>query len=696
MLESKFGKIVLAVIGTVLMLAFVLPAGFTNMAGRNVEVGEVNGEAIRPEEVRAAQALFQRASRIVVPTQQGLIPLTSAVFGNATAELEGDPLTFYLLLLEAAQNGSAVTAQQVAEQLTALNAQIRLDPQDGQEQTVEFANLTGEGIRTRYLQAAKAVLDVNQSRNRYTSFVKISRPVADYALASTAQEVTLDAVPFDAEDYVAQVPAPEPSAMQEQFETYKDNPAGNVTPENPFGFGYRLPDRVKFQYLAVERADVEAQVRQQLREQSLRERELALYGYWRENRTLFPAPTTQPTTPTTQPATQPGGSDALTAEANPEVRQFLDEQSATLEGQAGAEEWQAYVAVHDDVVERYLTQQANALETRVMGRAIEILNADYRQFEVARKQNETAPETRVGVPVTADNYLESVADAVAEREGVRPTVRSYGREFTSVDQLGETEAVGPIAEAFLVAGQGQFLPFPIYLGSQLIPLLEGEQAEQAEESPIGLSTFEPSQVLSDTNDNVYVFRATEALDDAPPASLAEVEQQVREDLKLREAYQLALKEAAALVEQARETGSLQQAASDRVRRVDAFVPGRGPLDFEPLGGPLTQPGLQSLADGIYAMLPTEETAADNGASNTATIELPSAGRVLAAQVVEVVAPWMTERERATMLAAIRQQLSTQVLQDPGLASEFLSAENVAERVGFTGRDDEEDGEEAAE
>jgi len=51
-----------------------------------------------------------------------------------------------------------------------------------------------------------------------------------------------------------EIPAEE--VVKEQFDRYKDNVPGQVSESNPYGFGYRLPDRVQFDYIALKLSDV--------------------------------------------------------------------------------------------------------------------------------------------------------------------------------------------------------------------------------------------------------------------------------------------------------------------------------------------------------------------------------------------------------------------------------------------------------
>jgi len=65
---------------------------------------------------------------------------------------------------------------------------------------------------------------------------------------------TEDSAPDEAPD------EPNEEKISEHFEKYKNVFAGDVSKENPYGFGYKLDDRVQLEYIAVKLDDVSAQV----------------------------------------------------------------------------------------------------------------------------------------------------------------------------------------------------------------------------------------------------------------------------------------------------------------------------------------------------------------------------------------------------------------------------------------------------
>ena len=53
---------------------------------------------------------------------------------------------------------------------------------------------------------------------------------------------------------------PSEEKMSEHFKKYRTFSAGDINDKNPYGFGYKLPDRVRLEYIAVKLDDVSAVV----------------------------------------------------------------------------------------------------------------------------------------------------------------------------------------------------------------------------------------------------------------------------------------------------------------------------------------------------------------------------------------------------------------------------------------------------
>ena len=61
---------------------------------------------------------------------------------------------------------------------------------------------------------------------------------------------------FNASYFANKEEIPSEETVAAQFDKYKANFPGEVSEANPFGFGYRLPDRVQFDYIALKLSDV--------------------------------------------------------------------------------------------------------------------------------------------------------------------------------------------------------------------------------------------------------------------------------------------------------------------------------------------------------------------------------------------------------------------------------------------------------
>ncbi|MBN1456834.1 MAG: hypothetical protein JW912_03175 [Sedimentisphaerales bacterium] len=77
------------------------------------------------------------------------------------------------------------------------------------------------------------------------------------AIVRSGQELSSEFVKISAEDFIDDQPEPTEEELYQQFAKYKQFLPGRVTAENPYGFGYHLPDRAQLEYLFVKRSDVE-------------------------------------------------------------------------------------------------------------------------------------------------------------------------------------------------------------------------------------------------------------------------------------------------------------------------------------------------------------------------------------------------------------------------------------------------------
>lgn len=753
-MQGRLGKIVLVVLGVVLMLVFILPAGLPDMVGSSGNYGTLDGEDVTASDVINADNLYQYArTRIQVRGPEGrYVPLTFAIFRDYDERLADDPELFHLLLKEAEAKGALMPPEPLRERLEMLEAAVLIEDRNSpdNQRLASLDTITGERLLQDVMAAARAVLSVERSLIQYAEFPRVSQPVLDYYVALQEQQVDLRTVVFDAESFLDQVASPSQAQVSEHFEKYKENLEGNADRENPFGFGYRQPDRVRLEYVMIPGDLARRHVVRELTAMPLAEREQDLYRYWRENRAQFPAPSTRPATgpatqpagnetpsndpatqpaadpadaaepaaaslgqeaPATQPATQPATGPstqpadelaALQAEGNPEVRQFLEEQAAAIAGTPDEANWRAFMAAHDRVVQRFVDTRTSELKSNISRRVREILAADYRAFDLSRATASatTAPaaRSRVGVPVDDPEYLQRLADMIREQFGVRPRVAIYNQHLDH-DDLADESVVGPIAGAVSMDLQAMF---PDYVLGTAVPLLEAEQRDLIERRGFGLDTFEPSRTLVDLTGSEFVFRLTEALPDAPPSDMAQVQEQVVEDLRRLAAYELAVERAQALAEEARRT-SLDEAASAAgltVHDPELFVPSAGPVDAEAFGGEADSTVMppaerNALAEAIYGMLTDPELAEVE--QPVSVLEIRPAHRAVVAELQALEGGWASEELLALRREQLREQLRQQSILLSTPAEDFFDFDRVAARIGYERerpRRDEEAEEEA--
>jgi acyl-CoA-binding protein len=71
-----------------------------------------------------------------------------------------------------------------------------------------------------------------------------------------SETIDVEFVKFDSATFAETQQQPSEEKMLEHFQRFKDTYAGDVSEENPYGFGYKLPDMVQFEYMAVKLDDI--------------------------------------------------------------------------------------------------------------------------------------------------------------------------------------------------------------------------------------------------------------------------------------------------------------------------------------------------------------------------------------------------------------------------------------------------------
>jgi hypothetical protein len=84
----------------------------------------------------------------------------------------------------------------------------------------------------------------------------VTAPQLMHMASWETEAVDVNFVRFDSAMFADEQPEPTRLALTEHFEKYKKYFAGELSEENPYGFGYKQPDRVELEYIAIMLGDV--------------------------------------------------------------------------------------------------------------------------------------------------------------------------------------------------------------------------------------------------------------------------------------------------------------------------------------------------------------------------------------------------------------------------------------------------------
>ena len=166
------------------------------------------------------------------------------------------PSNIYWLLLknEAQLAGIRVPNEQAGELLG------QVIPQLFNGQT--YSQLIGV-LRDRYglpekqlLAIFSELLAIMQYAQMICSNEDVTSSQIAQAVATTAESIDAELVEFNPTVFASSIENPASSIEQEHFNKYKKFSPSAVSEENPYGFGYKLPDRVQLEYLIVRLDDV--------------------------------------------------------------------------------------------------------------------------------------------------------------------------------------------------------------------------------------------------------------------------------------------------------------------------------------------------------------------------------------------------------------------------------------------------------
>lgn len=166
-----------------------------------------------------------------------------------------DSAYFWLLLKnEAHRSGIRVANTDAGKLLT------NVIPQLYQNQ-VTYRQLVGTllagGISEKQiLTAFSDLLAVLQYSHLICANENVTASQAKHLAARQIETIDVDFVRIGAEFFAKSQDAPAEDVIAAHFNKYKEIEPATVTAENPYGFGYKLPDRLRLEYIAVKLDDI--------------------------------------------------------------------------------------------------------------------------------------------------------------------------------------------------------------------------------------------------------------------------------------------------------------------------------------------------------------------------------------------------------------------------------------------------------
>ena len=642
---QRNGKKLLAVIGVALMVVFIIPPSMMNggsgpgdsVIGNFGGAPGKGGTPITAGELQQASAQLQELTRIVRREKENYIPLplyglAQRVGGQAARPafdaLTGDKAAYWLLLQEADRSGTAASAEDVDQTLDGL-----LYRPAGTRDPAEFVPVDALPAETRKQVRAVTAgwLAVMARFDRARDAMKISRPVVERAVGRGYQQIDLSLVSFPAADYAEKVPAATDAQLETFFKQHADQVAGEASAENPFGFGYRVPAGVKYQYVSLPTAAVEEAVRG---EKSQYDWEVLARKYYLEHPEEFrpvPPPVSESTTePATQPALPP------------------------------------FDQVRDQAVEAVFRPAVQARREAILAVVRQKMKGDDASMS-ALKSLVADVQKQFGVPLAPADRTSSfqTQEQLAAEPGLGKATATVGTGLSAQEV--------PFTQYALAAATPQDESNPVDPGVNLKVMQPSEPLEQtaAPVGPVSADTPVPA---------TYVFRLTAAEPPHAATDLAPVKQRVAADWKREQAFGLAKKAADAVVDKARDT-TLASAAGDRkIFQTGPF----GAYNFRPESAGLptdTAPAAaQAFAQGALDLLSLPAKTEHP----TGRIDLPALGRSMAATVTSVRPVWTDPQQREMLDGMVAGQLR-QTLSQLAAGTEksnWFAPASINARVGY--------------
>ncbi len=645
-------KKILTIFAAGLMVVFIIPPAVSHFSGRrDIVEGRIGDQEVTSRVIANASQEWNLLKGNIFMTsyyggRQQYIPLAQTLGIEAVQAIDEHRGMYYLLQLEARRMGIQVSADRLESLL-----EQRIIVLDREHKAVPYGELRDPDLKDAIHGTVANFLLVQNAAERAAGVVKVSQPMRRRALATQWQDLTLQMVEFDAEALAKKAPAPGQEQLQSLFERFADDAPGAYSQENPLGFGYRYPDRIKLQYLKLGWADLRKAVQGSRSEY---EWKVEAYKQYQAHPDQFRVPATRPATQaTTAPATAPAATETVI---------------------------QPFEKVFGDIRDNLVDEAAKTLQKKIRADIEGRLQKDFDAYAAANATSKPsqastkAAGSSLGVPYASFEYLQKLADLIQKQHHVRLSIVDLdqfkgAKELSGLAGIGSTHTMGGEGDNEAGVGTTAFAEYALADAAPLLP-------NNGKDNPAALPLYKLSLPLTDPQDDTYYFRLTAAQPSHQPENLAQVRQQVERDARLQEGYQQAKAKAQALFEKAKKDGlgTAAKAAGMQVKSV-------GPISSRP-GMPIENLTLPAVAHGQFTQAAFElltQAAQTKEPHPMAVINLPAAARVAVARLESVKPEWTPETQGIYEMVT-GMQLGQEMRQP--LIREWFDYDRLVQRLGY--------------
>ncbi|GEM_PF-2991239 len=616
---------IMAVGGSLLMVAFLLPQAiqrFGNMTlNKPVFKLTIDGDTTSVYTQEWQDASSELAILEAMFNSRDIGPLLSfPAYDSEDPDSPGLHGTDHWIMLkrEAALagllGGPSDGDRQIQEQAATIAAQQRVD----------VAEVYNRLIQVLGSEAARSHMSLEDGKQAFATLAGIGRLIDKYAGAPIASDarvrhlvdqfedkVNVAMVFVDASDHMADLPEPDEALLIDQFEKYRAVKAG----EGEQGFGYRLEDRAKVEYLAIKYQSVLDKI------------------------------------------------EASGLEARKWYQRNEDQARANADGTKPS-----FDEVADDAIEAYRRAKAEEMMTEIsrfikgeLLKAIQPLAHDgaYRVL----------PENWADQRVS----FETLREQIQQQFGVTVEYHADAQKWYTLAELGQMPDIGGATRLAGVSNMSfsQLVGAHRELGKSSVP---GLQAGVADSTLLRRNEFNRGRVgPTSFPGDAFLYRVM-AIDLArPPVSLDEVRDQVVKDVKRQQAYEKLTADIDAWWRRGMDEGldDLAKSIETNVRRGSVSRYGNlnsGPEDFKPnsVGGITSTTLVTAVLDRVNKFEPLTKLADQPMEQRLLTSPVPER---LGIAIVRLESHFPTTRQRWLSIIDTGMRIS-------GLSNTPLSATQV--------------------